>query len=164
MKDKHEDEDENEDENEDEHEDEDMKNEDIDKKADETSANDFITRDVNAYNMNNDKKDLFSEIITDCKKLIRYEENKYDSLLLHQKPEASSIENNIDELIAKVEEEIVNLDKDIQAVRKDYTMIVNNMIQQNYKLNYAPNELQFMKEINSILKEFSEGYYEEFNL
>lgn len=124
----------------------------------------FITRDVNVYNMNNDKKDLFSEIITDCNKLIRYEENKYDSLLLQQKPEASSVENNIDELIIKAEGEIANLDKDIRAVRKDYTIILNNMVQLNYKFDADALELKFIEKINSVLKNFSEGYYADFEL
>jgi len=113
-------------------------------KGNTTESEYFITRDVNVYNMNNDRKELFSKIITDCEELIRYEENKYDSLLLQQKPEASSVENNIDELIIKTEGEIANLDKDIRAVRKDYTMIVNNMIQQKYKLVYTNDELQFI--------------------
>lgn len=130
---------------------------------DESSANFFITRDVNLYNINNDKKELFSKIITDCKELIRYEENKYDNLLLNQKPEASSVENNIDELIIKTEGEIANLDKDIRTVRKDYTMIVNNMIRQNYKLDYD-YELHFIEKINSVLKHFSEEYYDDFEL
>jgi len=130
----------------------------------ESKADFFITRDVNVYNMNNDKKELFSKIITDCKELIRYEENKYDSLFLQQKPEASSVENNIDELIIKTEGEIANLDKDIRAVRKDYTMIVNNMIQQKYKLVYDNDELQFIEKINSVLTHFSEGYYTDFEL
>jgi len=130
----------------------------------ESKADFFITRDVNVYNMNNDKKEVFSKIITDCKELIRYEENKYDSLLLQQKPEASSVENNIDELIIKTEGEIADLDKDIRAVRKDYTMIVNNMIQQKYKLVYTNDELQFIEKINSVLKHFSEGYYTDFEL
>jgi hypothetical protein len=135
-----------------------------DNKGNTTESAFFITRDVNVYNMNNDKKDLFSKIITDCKELIRYEENKYDSLLLQQKPEASSVENNIDELIIKTEGEIANLDKDIRAVRKDYTMIVNNMIQQKYKLDTDAVELQFIEKINSVLKQFSEGYYADFEL
>ena len=130
----------------------------------ETRDDFFITRDVNVYNMNNDKKDLFSKIITDCNKLIRYEENKYDSLLLQQKPEASSVENNIDELIIKAEGEIANLDKDIRAVRKDYTIILNNMVQLNYKFDDDAIELQFIKKINSVLKNFSEGYYADFEL
>ena len=138
--------------------------EDIDNKGDSTESAFFITRDVNMYNMNNDKKELFSKIITDCEELIRYEENKYDILLLQQKPDASSVENNIDELIIKTEGEIANLDKDIRAVRKDYTMIVNNMIQQNYKLDYENEELQFIEKINSVLKQFSEGYYRDFEL
>ena len=133
-------------------------------KGNTTESEYFITRDVNVYNMNNDRKELFSKIITDCEELIRYEENKYDSLLLQQKPEASSVENNIDELIIKTEGEIANLDKDIRAVRKDYTMIVNNMIQQKYKLVYDNDELQFIEKINSVLKHFSEGYYTDFEL
>ncbi len=133
-------------------------------KGDTRESEYFITRDVNVYNMNNDKKDLFSQIITDCNKLIRYEENKYDSLLLQQKPEASSVENNIDELIIKAEGEIANLDKDIRAVRKDYTMIVNNMVQLNYKFDDDAIELQFIEKINSVLKNFSEGYYADFEL
>lgn len=135
-----------------------------DNKGNTTESDFFITRDVNVYNMNNDKKELFSKIITDCEELIRYEENKYDSLLLQQKPEASSVENNIDELIIKTEGEIANLDKDIRAVRKDYTMIVNNMIQQKYKLDDDAVELQFIEKINSVLKQFSEGYYADFEL
>lgn len=133
-------------------------------KGDTRETDFFITRDVNVYNMNNDKKDLFSKIITDCNKLIRYEENKYDSLLLQQKPEASSVENNIDELIIKAEGEIANLDKDIRAVRKDYTIIVNNMVQQNYKFDADALELKFIEKINSVLKNFSEGYYADFEL
>jgi len=133
-------------------------------KGNTTESDFFITRDVNVYNMNNDKKELFSKIITDCEELIRYEENKYDSLLLQQKPEASSVENNIDELIIKTEGEIANLDKDIRAVRKDYTMIVNNIIQQKYKLDADAVELQFIEKINSVLKQFSEGYYADFEL
>jgi hypothetical protein len=135
-----------------------------DNKGNTTESDFFITRDVNVYNMNNDKKELFSKIITDCEELIRYEENKYDSLLLQQKPEASSVENNIDELIIKTEGEIANLDKDIRAVRKDYTMIVNNIIQQKYKLDADAVELQFIEKINSVLKQFSEGYYADFEL
>lgn len=135
-----------------------------DNKGNTTESDFFITRDVNVYNMNNDKKELFSKIITDCEELIRYEENKYDSLLLQQKPEASSVENNIDELIIKAEGEIANLDKDIRAVRKDYTMIVNNIIQQKYKLDADAVELQFIEKINSVLKQFSEGYYADFEL
>lgn len=133
-------------------------------KGDTRETEYFITRDVNVYNMTNDKKELFSEIITDCSKLIRYEENKYDSLLLQQKPEASSVENNIDELIIKAEGEIANLDKDIRAVRKDYTIILNNMVQLNYKFDADSVELQFIEKINSVLKNFSDGYYADFEL
>jgi hypothetical protein len=123
----------------------------------------FISRDVNHYE--NENVGNFTEIINDCSKIIKYEGDKYNQLILEKKEPGEDSDDNIDNLIKNLENSINSNTNQIRKLRKQ-TDLLENSIPNEYKSRYTlrGTDVEIIQRLDLILKEFSEGEYNKYDL
>ena len=123
----------------------------------------FISRDVN--NSENENVGNFTEIINDCNKIIKYEGDKYNQLILEKKEPGEDSDDNIDNLIKNLENSINSNTNQIRKLRKQ-TDLLENSIPNKYKTRYTlrGTDVEIIQRLDLILKEFSEGEYDKYDL
>jgi hypothetical protein len=130
----------------------------------------FISRNINLYDIKSKKKDVFTDTMNNCVKLQMSDSKelnvKYKKLLLNQNKPGETENETIDTLILNIENEINNLDKNIQSTEKKISFFkmlsqtkINYNTGYNIEYSYRPEAIETVQKVNEILKNISTDKY-----